>query len=235
MSAGNTLLLAALFLAIGAVGGALVAALVSGAKKGEGDAPDLTLVDGAGQSRQPAGLADGSFQEAACLWRDESSGRLVTEIKGAVYPSRQQMNPVAQELSRELAREWLVWLGEEAPPAAAPATPPPAPSLEALKITMPTPASAKKPAPAMEDEQEKKPEVVNESIVVQIDNILQDMLAGSTLESRHIRLAEGANMGVIVWVGSEYFQGIDKVADPVIAQVIRAAVAEWERRSVPNR
>jgi hypothetical protein len=61
------------------------------------------------------------------------------------------------------------------------------------------------------------------------------MLTGSTLESRGIRLTEGANMSVIVWVGNEFFQGIDHVPDPVIAQVIRTAVAEWEKRSVPNR
>jgi hypothetical protein len=240
MPAGNSFLLAIIFFVIGALLGALLTSLLSASRRDdEHESSPVSSSTGA-QARRPAGLSGGSFQEIACLWRKDEQGKLITEIKGSAYPSVEQMSPTARQQSRDLAREWLTWLGEDLPQSTAPGQAPVAaaraPSLEDLKITLPSPAPKKKLPDILNDqEQEKKPEIIEDSIVVQIDNILQEMLTGSTLESRGIRLTEGANMSVIVWVGNEFFQGIDHVPDPVIAQVIRTAVAEWEKRSVPNR
>ena len=235
MQAGNSFLPAILFFVIGGLLGALLASLLSASRRDdEHESSPVSSAAGA-QTRRPAGLTSGSFQEVACLWREDEQRKLITEIKGSAYPFPEQMPPAARQQALNLAREWLTSLGEElSQNATAGAVAPP--SLEDLKITLPSPAPKKKLPDILNDqEQEKKPEIIEDSIVVQIDNILQEMLAGSKLESRGIRLTEGANMSVIVWVGNEYFQGIDHVPDPVIAQVIRTAVAEWEKRSVPNR
>lgn len=69
------------------------------------------------------------------------------------------------------------------------------------------------------------------SIVGQIDAVLQEILASSPLRSRGIRLVEDGHEGVIVWVGLEHFSGIEAVPYSEVKQVIRQAVAEWERRS----
>lgn len=230
MLSGNTIFLAVLCLAIGAVVGALLATLFSGPRAEEElPASQTKLV-----RRQPAGMEAGNYQEMACLWREGTEGGLLAEIGGSTYLGVQKMSPAAQQRAQELAREWLTWLGETAPPAPAKNPAASLPNLEALKITLPSRNPKKKIAIPGEETLET-PDAVKKPIVVQIDDILQEMLEGSALADRGIRLTEGANMGVIVWVGNEYFQGIDHVPDPVIAQVIRTAVTEWERRSVPNR
>ncbi|MDQ7010917.1 MAG: hypothetical protein Q9M29_03765, partial [Mariprofundaceae bacterium] len=62
------------------------------------------------------------------------------------------------------------------------------------------------------------------SIVEQIDDILQTMLEGTPLASRGIRLQEGPDGGVIVWVGISRYNGVDAIPDPEIKQVIQAAI-----------
>lgn len=235
MSAGNSWLLPVIFISIGALIGALLAALFSGSKS-EPEEEASTGQDNQ-HPRKPAGLQEGSYQEIALLWRDETTGKLLAEMNGITYSSLEGMDPEARQAAQKTALQWLSWTGQNAPaPAArvqeASSAPP---DLEALKINLP-PAGSRRPSilPGVENDQDKTPEAVKESIVVQIDNILQDMLAGSVLHNRGIHLAEGPNMSVIVWIGSEHFQGIDQVPDPAIAHVIRKAVAEWEKRSVPS-
>ena len=66
------------------------------------------------------------------------------------------------------------------------------------------------------------------SIVLQIEDILQDMIAGSELALRGVHLIEDPIKGVIVQVGLEYYEGIDSVPDPYIKGIIQSAVKEWE-------
>jgi hypothetical protein len=66
------------------------------------------------------------------------------------------------------------------------------------------------------------------SIVEQVDEILQDLLEKKQMKDRNIRLTEMPNKGVIVWVGKEYFVGIDAVPDDEVKQLIRTAVKRWE-------
>lgn len=67
-----------------------------------------------------------------------------------------------------------------------------------------------------------------ESIVEQINNILQIRIAGSPLAQRDIRLIESPTSGVVVKVGPLYFDGVDAVTDPEVKAAVQAAVAEWE-------
>jgi hypothetical protein len=73
------------------------------------------------------------------------------------------------------------------------------------------------------------------SIVEQINGILQDMIRGTPLENKGLRLVEDPRKGVVVWVGLEHFAGVDAVVDPEIKEALRAAAAEWERRMERNR
>ncbi len=68
------------------------------------------------------------------------------------------------------------------------------------------------------------------SIVEQIDAILQTMLEGTPLDNRGIRLQEGPDGGVVVWVGISRYNGVDAVPDPEIKAVIQAAIKAWENR-----
>lgn len=235
MSAGISSLMSVILLVIGALLGAVVTYLIAG-QRSEDDLGEQTTEPKRKPASAPPELVNGGYTETVRLWRN-AEGHLAIEMNGVAFKTAKEMNPSAQETSDALARGWLTWLGKESPPkAVSPANAVDDSALEKMKIS--TPAATRvssKPLAAMGDELEKLPDIPKESIVVQIDSILQEMLDGSELQDRGIHLDESANMGVIVWVGNTSFHGIDQVSDPVIATVIRKAVAEWERRSVPNR
>ncbi|MGC8856105.1 MAG: hypothetical protein ACP5QU_04835, partial [Anaerolineae bacterium] len=73
-----------------------------------------------------------------------------------------------------------------------------------------------------------------QSIVEQIDAILQERIAGTPLEKHAIRLLEAPDGSVIVMVGINRYQGIAEVPDEEIRAAIRAATAEWERKYPPG-
>jgi hypothetical protein len=72
------------------------------------------------------------------------------------------------------------------------------------------------------------------SLVTQIDTILQGHMAGTRLAGKGIRLAESLQGGAIVFVGTQQYDGVDKVPDPEIQAAIRGAIAEWEKKYTPG-
>jgi len=86
-----------------------------------------------------------------------------------------------------------------------------------------------------DEEQDFMPEVTsttaNLSITQQIGAILDEMVQGSELEDKEIKLIESAENGVEVWVGAEKFSGIESVPYPQVRQVIRDAVLRWEQET----
>ena len=74
------------------------------------------------------------------------------------------------------------------------------------------------------------PQEVTKSIAAQIDEILQEKIKGTALEQRAVRLLELPGKGMVVLVGLDQYEGVDEVPDEEIRSVIKAAVAEWERR-----
>ncbi|PKN86062.1 MAG: hypothetical protein CVU46_09090 [Chloroflexi bacterium HGW-Chloroflexi-8] len=66
------------------------------------------------------------------------------------------------------------------------------------------------------------------SIVEQVDSILQEILQEEGLTDRNIRLTEMMNRGLVIWVGKEFYDGIDAVPDTQVKQLIRKAVQRWE-------
>ncbi|MEI8131702.1 MAG: hypothetical protein WCG34_04665, partial [Leptolinea sp.] len=84
-----------------------------------------------------------------------------------------------------------------------------------------------KPAPKPAAEPAKKVK----SMVEQIDDILQEVIQKSEKPDRKIRLVEEPREGVIVWVANEHYIGIDAVPDPIVKDLIRTAVKEWDKRT----
>lgn len=236
MSVGNSSILSIILLVIGALVGAVITFLVAGQRSEDGPEDEKTTEPKHKQSDMPAELKYDNFEEAARLWRN-AEGRLAIEMNGVSFTNAKEMNPAAQEAADKLIRECFAWLGKEPPQIGTPsASETDDIALEELNLNTPAASQiASRPLLVVEDDADKLPDIPKESMVEQIDNILQEMLTGSALDDRGIHLVEGANMSVTVWVGSQSYQGIDQVSDPVIAKVIRKAVAEWERRSTPNR
>ncbi len=102
-----------------------------------------------------------------------------------------------------------------------PAPPPPAP---------PQPGASKPATIAQED----RPAAPANSIVAQIDTVLQARLAGTPLAERGIFLTQSPQGGVIVYVGLTRYEGIDEVPDPEVKAAIRAAITEWENKATPG-
>jgi hypothetical protein len=154
---------------------------------------------------------------------------------------RVEVAPLA-ELSRKrllvllnMMRPWIE--GKAAAPVApAPASSAspsaPEPRLMPRPMTPPAPAPAKSAMPAETVKKDDKPAPT--SIVGQIDEILQGMLALTTLSQRAIRLTESPEGGVIVWVGLTKFAGVGEVTDPEVKAIIQAAIREWEKKYTPG-
>lgn len=225
-----------ILLVIGALLGAVITFLIAGQRSEDGPGDEQNTEPKHKQNGRPAKLINGDFEEAASLWHN-AEGHLAIEMNGIAFTAAKEMNPATQDTADALVRECFAWLGKEAPPKVKPAANNVDDvTLEELNLSVPAVAPiASRPLPKVDDDADKLPDIPKESMIEQIDNILQEMLAGSALKDRGIHLVEGANMSVIVWVGSQSFQGIDQVSDPIIAKVIKKAVAEWERRSTPNR
>lgn len=160
------------------------------------------------------------------LHRDRQSGELLLERQGRLYRSADQLTGDGRKELEMAARELQAWLNPDPPPAHAnpsvehPAAPPPVVPVAPVAPVAPVvePGQAHRPAAA--------------SMVAQIDEILQEMLAASEHANRSIHLSERPECGVLVWIGAQRFEGIDAVPDEAVKALLRAAVQEWERRQI---
>jgi hypothetical protein len=71
-----------------------------------------------------------------------------------------------------------------------------------------------------------EPEIM--SIASQINDVLQNQLVGTPLESRGISVNEGHDRGVMVTLDGKQYEGVMDVPDEDVRRAIRAAVLEWE-------
>jgi hypothetical protein len=137
-----------------------------------------------------------------------------------------------------LIRPWLEGKPAAAPSMtagpgpAAPKTAPVQPAVPAPPATPPPsqPAAAKSSALPKED----RPSAPANSIVGQIDSILQARIAGTPIEERGVFLTQSPEGGVVVYIGLSKYIGVDEVPDEEIKAAIRAAIAEWEKKYTPG-
>lgn len=122
------------------------------------------------------------------------------------------------------------------------ATPPVSQPPRSLPLpASPNPASAPLPPiaikPAAKTAEliaENKPAPPPTSIVGQINLVLQEKLAESPLASRGISMSQSAEGGVIVSIGTSQYFGVDEVPDAEVKALIRAAIADWEKKYTPG-
>ena len=149
--------------------------------------------------------------------------------------SAEQRRRLIEMLS--LMRPWLE--GHSAPAPSMKPSPPPlsgqpgtAPISTAPPIPKPTPQPSAPRASTIA--KEDRPSAPANSIVTQIDAILQARLAGSPLESRGVFLTQSPEGGVIVYVGLTRYTGVEDVPDAEVKAAIRAAISEWENKYTPG-
>jgi hypothetical protein len=69
------------------------------------------------------------------------------------------------------------------------------------------------------------------SMADQIDEVLQTKLAGTPLESRGITVSEIPAQGVVITLDGEKYPGVEAVPDEEVRNLLKQAVAEWEKKS----
>ena len=106
--------------------------------------------------------------------------------------------------------------------------PKPAPVQPAASTLQPT------PLPSAIIPKADRPMAPANSIVGQIDSVLQMRMTGTPLAERGVFLSESPEGGVMVFVGLNKYMGIDDVPDVEIKAAIRAAISEWEYKYTPG-
>ena len=187
------------------------------------------------------------------VWKKEAGEEMTVELEGKPVKNINFINYRQREAFNRLLEDLFLWAGrpfprqavDETAPQAAPADPgtpieiPPEspavlPSLEPIEAA-PNPRRAGiSPVNilvrALDAEVRKKP-LVFKSIAGQIDDVLQEKLAGTPLEKRGIHLVDLPDQSVGVTIGLDKFEGVDNVPDEEVRGLIREAVSEWERRT----
>jgi hypothetical protein len=210
------------------------------------------------QSPAPAGTETMTVDDPGILRLKDENGSFILDLDGRrVTPislSPEQRKRLIDMLN--IMRPWLEGRAAPAPvapprSASPPASPRPATVDERLNALgapapeRPTVPPAPEPAAARRTAQpsaarpstiakEDRPAAPANSIVSQIDSVLQDQLAGTPLEERGIFLTQSPEGGVTVYVGLTRYSAIDDVPDPEIKAAIRAAIAEWENKYTPG-
>ncbi len=187
------------------------------------------------------------------LWRHKRDGSLWLQLDETVAASIDDLPPEERETVTRLADEWYRWLrvvpGPTAPEPPSPAVAPSQPPVIASDAPSVTPAPAQ-PLPKAETPEisrnpfkpfqqafqqrksvEKTTPPLASSIAAQIDEILQEMLDGTPLEKRGIRLMELPGQGMVVLVGMEKFATVNEVPYDDVRKAIKIAVARWEARN----
>lgn len=218
-----------IFLVLAALIGLLVGILVAslffsrGPKSAEPEEPPQEL------------LKDG-FAEIVRLWYSPSGKKIVTQMDGGYYKEFLHLSTDQKNRVNRLLVLWSAWAGKVSEAKAEPTPAPfvgvessdaaPLPPIEpVLDWSVQEALKAEEDADSSVLAVEDKPK----TIAGQISLIIEKMLVDSPIKEKGIKLIENDHHGVDVWIGLEKFDGIDAIPYPDVQQLIREAVAQWER------
>lgn len=198
--------------------------------------------DKSSPAEQKPTSAQPDLVEIARLERDKETNMLMVVVEGKLYANASNLSFAQRQRVASAAYDLHKWLGL-APGVAStssstgvmsPAAPVP-PVVQPGPVEAPVetvkPVSTNPLASFQHTISASKPASSFKSITAQIDEILQARLADTPFEKKGIHLAETPGGGVVVQVGLEQYPGIDAVPDDEVRNLIRSAVAEWEKRN----
>jgi hypothetical protein len=223
----SQLLMGFLFVTIGFIAGAAVSYWISDRDKGdvhEGEIP---------RYKEATMPVDQAYEEVFRIYRDKTSGRILIKVEETMAPTRVDLNKSQLTLVEKVVREEMDWIGIELPKIAVqqpqsmiekhlkPEPMAETANQEPMKILQRPVKKALENAPAAASD--------TRSFVEQIDEILQEMLEMTPMKDKQISLEEDPHDGVIAWIGSKRYVGIDAIDDPDVQKLIKIAVAKWEK------
>jgi len=80
----------------------------------------------------------------------------------------------------------------------------------------------------------QKSKVPNESLVAQIDEVLQELLNDAAHIKDPVRLMEWPGKGIMFMVGLDKYESVDDIPDDAVRDIIRSAVKAWEEQQVED-
>ncbi|MGB5845337.1 MAG: hypothetical protein WBG94_12895 [Anaerolineales bacterium] len=167
------------------------------------------------------------------VWREGGDQRLVVEMNGVSHRQESDLHTDQKRLLVNLTRELQSWIGSSTTAAAESAA-----QADIIKTALPQTDEVKKspslnPLKVFSDSlqplKKSDADVIDQSIVSQIDSILQDKMEGTHLEDRGVRLVEGPDQGMVIEIGLDKYTEIEAIPDEQIRNLIRLSVAEWEK------
>jgi hypothetical protein len=176
-------------------------------------------------------LAEANDVEVLSAWRT-GGNKVWLAMDGTRLNDKAALQPGQYQRLLNLVLDLRPWLETTQPAAAkAAATPQPVrPVTPAPAVSQP-PVKVEKKNGALAADETAQPAPVLDSIIQQIDKVLQAKLETSAFKERGIQLVEGPGGIVIVKDGINRYEGVDAIPDPEVKTLIRQAVADWEKGS----
>jgi hypothetical protein len=217
----SQLLLAALFATIGFIGGILTMVAWNHRKSKP--------------SAHPIEEIDPDLEERVQVFTSRKDQKLMVKIDQVQFSSENELDSDSRENLIGLFDQLQKWLMIPEPktpssPVVAESQPHLTPSTSPYELTplqkISLPLNPKKIEPLPE-----KPLPKSQSIVSQINDVLQEMLKDTVYETQGVRLTENPYHGVVAWIGTEHYDGIEAIPDFELKELIRKAVRRWEQQS----
>lgn len=206
---------------IGVVVGFLVAALI------------FTLRKESSPEQVPQQQVLSDSENKIRVWREGSDQRLVVEMNGVSHRQENDLHADQKRLLVNLIRELQSWIGSSTTAAAESAA-----HADIPKAAHPQADEVKKSpglnplkvfSESLQPMKKSDADELDQSIVSQIDKILQTKMEGTHLEDQGVRLVEGPDQGMVIEIGLDKYTEIETVPDEQIRNLIRVSVAEWEK------
>ena len=191
--------------------------------------------------------ANRNWDEVAHLWRDRRDNRLIFQIENEFYKRESDLTPKEKKILLKVVMDFYQWLEPTSSiKSEAPEAMPVSASTVVDSVPLPTYIEDKlgpkrtsfSPVQMLTKALEADitvSAIPAQSMVAQIDAILQVKLNAADMQKWAVRLVEFPDRGMVVMVGLEQYDGIDAVPYERVRKMIREAVAEWEQRSERNR
>jgi len=175
-------------------------------------------------------LADADDVEVLSAWRSHSN-KVWLGMDGTRLNDKAELQPGQYQRLLNLVLDLRSWLE-----TVRPTTPITESAQEPLPPVAPVPTVTQPPVQAEKKNGAPVVEVAPlapalDSIIQQIDRVLQARLEASPFKDRGIQLVEGPGGIVIVKDGINRYEGVDAIPNPEIKMLIRQAVADWEKEA----
>jgi hypothetical protein len=184
------------------------------------------------------------WDEVILVWRHPRKDNLIVKLGGDTFERGTDLDTKSRKRIHQVLMQLHQWLDPE---FAKPPGKEEKPDQPDLQMEPPAQVQVEIPSPV---EKKTVPQVFNprnaltnamlfdipdsafkaDSIVEQIDNILQLILKETKMEDNAIRLMDMPNKGMVVMIGLDLYEEIDDIPDLQFKNLIRQAVWLWENR-----